>query len=275
MACTSTTISSNVIMTKNAGGNEPAALVNAVLGNVLGIVVSPALIWLFMSNANLNVLEQPYQLQDYLNVLMNLSITVLVPIIVGQIIHLLWTEQITRLKEKFHFTELNSLSLLILLWSVLCDLFGSQAFESVRTIDVLIIIVLNASFYITFSLIAMFLARLPNIFICCKRNKHGDNQPLLIESYEHKQKTCLDRWRFSREDTIAIMFCGATKTVAKGVPLINAVNSANNQGLIGLFALPLIFYHVEQLIIGAIEVFLLQKWLKSKYDANIQELVQK
>ncbi|CAF1370227.1 unnamed protein product [Adineta ricciae] len=275
MACTSTTISSNVIMTKNAGGNEAAALVNAVLGNVLGIVVSPALIWLFMSNSDLNVLNEPYRIQDYLNVLMNLSITVLIPLIVGQIIHFVWTEQVTILKQRFHFTELNSLALLCLLWSILCDLFQSDSFKKVKIIDILVIIILNASFYISFSLLAMFFARVPNVFRCCKRNQHNDNTPLLINSIDHHEKTWINRWRFSREDTIAIMFCGATKTVAKGVPLINAVNSAHNQQLIGLLALPLIFYHVEQLIIGAVEVFLLQYWMKSEYKRNTEEFIGK
>ncbi|CAF1370078.1 unnamed protein product [Adineta ricciae] len=275
MACTSTTISSNVIMTKNAGGNEAAALVNAVLGNVLGIVVSPALIWLFMSNSNLNVLNEPYRIQDYLNVLMNLSITVLLPLIVGQIIHFIWTEQVTILRQRFHFTELNSLALLCLLWSILCDLFKSDSFKKVKIADILVIIILNALFYISFSLLAMFFARAPNVFRCCKRNQHNDKTLLLISSTDRHKKTWIDRWRFSREDTIAIMFCGATKTVAKGVPLINAVNSANNQQLIGLLALPLIFYHVEQLIIGAVEVLLLQYWLKSKCERNAEELIEK
>ena len=40
---TSTTVSSNAVMTRNANGNDSAALVNAALGNVLGIFISPAL----------------------------------------------------------------------------------------------------------------------------------------------------------------------------------------------------------------------------------------
>jgi sodium/bile acid cotransporter 7 len=90
-------------MTKNAGGNESAALVNAVLGNILGIFVSPALIWLFMLNDNLNVLNQPYNINDYLRALLNLSVTVLIPLIIGQIIHSIWTEKITWAKKKISF----------------------------------------------------------------------------------------------------------------------------------------------------------------------------
>ncbi|CAF4747687.1 unnamed protein product [Rotaria sp. Silwood1] len=68
-------------------------------------------------------------------------------------------------------------------------------------------------------------------------------------------------WQFSREDTVAIMFCGATKTVAMGVPLINILYTGGDQEVIGLLSLPLIMYHVEQLILGAIEALLLKKWV--------------
>lgn len=261
-------------MTKNAGGNESAALVNAVLGNILGIFVSPALIWLFMLSADINVLHQPYNIHDYLQVLLNLGLTVLLPLIVGQALHSIWTEKVMWAKTKFHFAELNSVSLLILLWSVLCDLFYSKLLETITKVDFVTVILLNAFLYTTFSLLAMFFARLPNIFVCQTRTMNNDQQPLLV-GHDEKQKTLIERWRFSREDTIAIMFCSATKTVAKGVPLITAVNSTNNQNLIGLISLPLILYHVEQLILGAIEVILLQRWLKRKYDRNCTELVEK
>jgi sodium/bile acid cotransporter 7 len=262
------------MMTKNAGGNESAALINALLGNILGILISPALIWLFMLNADINALHQPYDAHDYLHVLLNLSLTVLLPLIVGQIIHSLWTEKIMWAKTKFYFAELSSISLLILIWSIFCDLFQSGLLETVNKVDFIILALLNASLYIIFSLLAMFFARLPNIFICQTRTTTKDKQPLLLDDHQ-KQKTLIERWRFSREDTIAIMFCSATKTVVKGVSLINTVNSTNNQDLIGLFSLPLIVYYVEQQILGAFEVILLQHWLKSKHDTNRTDLVEK
>lgn len=43
-----TTISSNVVFTKLAGGNEAVAVVNAVIGNLIGIFVSPAWLYLYL-----------------------------------------------------------------------------------------------------------------------------------------------------------------------------------------------------------------------------------
>ncbi|CAF4427433.1 unnamed protein product, partial [Adineta steineri] len=95
MASTSTTISSNVVMTKNALGNEYAALLNAVLGNILGIFISPALILYFLKNPIFDSLSNTSNSDnqlDYGRIIKNLALTVLIPLFIGQIIHLLWTK---------------------------------------------------------------------------------------------------------------------------------------------------------------------------------------
>ena len=69
-----------------------------------------------------------------------------------------------------------------------------------------------------FSLLAMFLQGYL-IFLFVKHETTNDDQQLLLLKPDRKQKTLIERWQFSREDTIAIMFCSATKTVAKGVPV--------------------------------------------------------
>jgi len=49
-----------------------------------------------------------------------------------------------------------------------------------------------------------------------------------------------------------------------GIPLINALYGNTNHDMSGILSLPLIIYHVEQLIIGAIEVILLKNWVKKR-----------
>jgi len=68
----------------------------------------------------------------------------------------------------------------------------------------------------------------------------------------------IPHWQFSEKDTVPIMFCGATKTLAMGIPFINALYGNKHQDMSGVLSLPLTIYHVEQLIIGAIEVVLLK-----------------
>jgi sodium/bile acid cotransporter 7 len=190
-----------------------------------------------------------------------LGITALLPIIIGQIISYIWTEKMMWAKTKFYFAELNTIALLIMIWTVLSDLFQSGLLKTVYTSDLLIIILLNAVLFIVFTLLALFLARLPNIFVCRKRTINSDHQPLIPE-HQSKSPTLIERWRFSRENTITFMFCGSTKALSLGIPIITAVYTNYSSGFIGLLAVPLILYDVEQMIICSIEIILLQRFFK-------------
>lgn len=48
-----------------------------------------------------------------------------------------------------------------------------------------------------------------------------------------------------------------------GVPLINVLYQNGDPGTVGVLSTPLLLYHVEQLILGNIEVELLKKWVLS------------
>lgn len=47
-----------------------------------------------------------------------------------------------------------------------------------------------------------------------------------------------------------------------GVPLINVLYQNGDPGTVGVLSTPLLLYHVEQLILGNIEVEILKKWVK-------------
>jgi solute carrier family 10 (sodium/bile acid cotransporter), member 7 len=53
---------------------------------------------------------------------------------------------------------------------------------------------------------------------------------------------------FSREDEIAIVFCGSKKSLASGIPMINVLFPAP---MVGLMVVPLIFFHQIQLMVCA------------------------
>jgi solute carrier family 10 (sodium/bile acid cotransporter), member 7 len=53
---------------------------------------------------------------------------------------------------------------------------------------------------------------------------------------------------FSREDQIAVVFCGSKKSLATGVPLANVLFPAH---LVGPMVLPLMLFHQLQLLVGA------------------------
>ncbi len=58
-------------------------------------------------------------------------------------------------------------------------------------------------------------------------------------------------FRFSRENTISVLYAAPQKTLAVGVPLISTY-FASNPEIIGLALLPLVFYHAWQLLVAGV-----------------------
>jgi len=152
MACVPTTISSCNVLTQSAGGNEAVAIINSVLGNALGVFISPALIMLFVGKAaSVNVGD----------VFMKLGLTVIVPMIIG-ICFQFWLVKVTTwLKSKLNFTYINQSLLLFIIYSVFCDTFNAHLDLDVVSFVMTISIVVGLHF--TYLLIA-WLAFLPKFF---------------------------------------------------------------------------------------------------------------
>ena len=167
------------------------ALMNAALGNVLGIFVSPALLQVFQQplidatpeNDTSNTVDGTI---DFVSVLKQLGITVLVPLVVGQIIQWISPEKIAKFKVKCRLSDVSSIMLLTLVWSVFSDAIYAGSFGNVKAVDIVAIAIINAGFYILFSSTCWFLAYLP--------------VPQWMP-----YKRIFERLRYSREDTVAVM----------------------------------------------------------------------
>ncbi len=79
LACLPTTVSSCVAFTNVAGGNVAASLFNAVLGNAIGVVLTPVLLGFFLGHTNLAL---PFSAMT--KVWLNLAFKVVAPFVVGQ-----------------------------------------------------------------------------------------------------------------------------------------------------------------------------------------------
>lgn len=180
----------NTQIKSNSPNIYSLALMNAALGNVLGIFISPALVDTFqeplIEATPENETAQAGGSVDFVSVLKQLGLTVLVPLVVGQIIQLIFTEQVARIKVKWRLSDVSSVCLLLMVWSVFCDAFYAGSFNSVSATDIVAVVIMNFGFYILFSLLAMFLAYIPF--------------PSSL-----KEPRWVKRMRFSREDTVAVM----------------------------------------------------------------------
>lgn len=76
-ACLPMTVNMVIVLTKSGGGDEATALLNASVGNLLGVFITPALI--------LGLLGQSSDIK-FLNVVLKLVYRVVIPIIFGQLL---------------------------------------------------------------------------------------------------------------------------------------------------------------------------------------------
>jgi len=181
-------------------------LFNAVLGNVLGVFVSPALISAYVGSTS----GLPF---DYSQVFIDLSITIVGPLILGQIIQYFFRKQLTIVQSKISLPITSSVLLLILVWSVFCDLFSARI--EVNSLSILAILALDVALFLLFTSLSFGITIIP------------------ILNYE-------------KGDTIAIVMCSATKTVALGIPMINIIYGHTPES--GILIIPLLIYHAQQLV---------------------------
>lgn len=119
-ACIPTTIASNVVMTRAAGGDDAAALVEVLIANVLGPFITAAWTvtllphtaefdaWRTQGGSNLQ--------RMYKDVFKQLGLSVLLPLVVGQFIRWTWSEKTAWVLQRFRLAKLSTACLLLLIW---------------------------------------------------------------------------------------------------------------------------------------------------------------
>ncbi|KAF9324476.1 hypothetical protein BG006_000496 [Podila minutissima] len=281
-SATPTTISSNVVMTANALGNESLALFNAAMGSLLGVFISPLIVLVLLQGTP----ESPEGKHgmSYSKILRDLGTTILFPILFGQIYLYYFPRSVQWMKSRAHFPTLNSACLLILVWKVFCDAFHNHVFDKVRPLEIVVIGILEGAVFWAATFFLGIVARVrPRKVMILKimqraRFLNHEREPSLLEHQSNASAVdtsvypCTDLhlprtgvpWceSMSKPDTVAILFCGATKSVAMGIPMIKILyTSGPGSSLAGLLATPLLIYHVEQLFFGAGMVSWLKKWV--------------
>lgn len=137
---TPTTVASNTVFTAAAGGNEPLALVNAVLGNVIGIFITPA--WLKFL---LPIDDIPSMTQ----ILISLSYQVIVPCVIGQLVALKFPVLVGKFKKLGVSGYISCFMLILIVYSTFSETFASDV--KVEGKHIALVGVLDLLIYLAFT----------------------------------------------------------------------------------------------------------------------------
>lgn len=222
VSCMPPPVSSAVILTKAVGGNEAAAIFNSAFGSFLGIVVTPLLLLLFLGSSS----SVPFS-----SIFSQLSVTVVVPLVLGQLCRGCFREHLER--RKLPFGAVSSAVLLMIIYTTFCDTF-SQADAQLEPTSLLLLVLIIFFIQISFMLLT---------FAFSTRSGSG----------------------FSPADTVAIMFCSTHKSLTLGIPMLKIVFEGYEH--LSLISVPLLIYHPAQILLGSVLVPSIRSWMTSRQKA--------
>lgn len=221
LAALPSTISSSVAMTALARGDIPIAIFNATLSGLLGIIFTPLLIS-FFGGLFLQTGSAAHGM-PLGETMLNIAKLLLLPIVIGQIVRPFAGNWFARVKS--YTNNIDRIVILFIVYAAFCNSAQSGMWQH------------NGIGLIATTLAgdAIFLAIILwlSTFIAKKLN-------------------------FSREQEIAIVFCGSKKTLASGAPMASLIFGAHPA--LGMIVLPIMLYHQLQLFVCS--------WLANRYAAK-------
>ncbi|KAK7518586.1 putative sodium bile acid cotransporter [Phyllosticta citriasiana] len=242
-ACIPTTIASNVVMTRAAGGDEAAALVEVLLGNVFGPVISPAwTVALIPHNVRFAAWsgDAGNLTGMYGSVFRLLGLSVYLPLVAGQCVRWAWPERTAWCVGRLYLGKVGTICLLLLIWSSFSSCFATSALQSLSTPTILLVVFLNIAIYLFWTLLCFSFSRLPPSISLRTRN--------IIRG-------------FNKRETVAICFCGPAKTAALGIPLLYSMWDGLDSQTKAKMSIPVILYTTEQVFCAHFLAALFKRWI--------------
>ncbi|KAI1752420.1 sodium bile acid symporter [Xylaria castorea] len=264
VSCIPTTIASNVVMTRNSGGDEAAAIIEVVIGNVVGSFISPFLIYGFLPSDSVFDSLRPATPDTlgplYVSVLKQLGLSVLLPLAVGQGVRWAFPKQTPWVLKTFYLAKFCSVLLILVAWSTFSGAFETGALTKLPKSSILFNVFINVAEYLFFTIICYYIAYPPRMFTallnaCIAESKIGSRLPAML-------RRAITVKRMPRELVVAVCFCGAAKTTSVGIPLAAAMWSKLDNFTISSIQVPVLLYTVEQVFIAQFLTIFFKRWLQ-------------
>lgn len=207
LAALPSTVSSSVVMVSIAKGNIPGAIFNASISGLIGILVTPLWMGIF--------LESQVGTFDLGQTFVDLMIKILLPAVLGVVLHRFWGDFATRNKK--YLTMFDKSVILIIVYKSFSNSFSSGVFDGIDVMELLMVgFGVIALFFVVYYII-LFISR---------------------------------KLSFSREDEITALFCGSKKSLVHGTVFSSVLFVGMSSA--SLFLVPIMIYHAFQLFIISI-----------------------
>ncbi|KCV71500.1 hypothetical protein H696_02444 [Fonticula alba] len=222
------TVSSNSILTDAAAGDTAAAVTASVISNTFGVVLSP-LIVLLMIQTSSSV--------GILGVYLKLGLTVILPLLVGQVCQRPWAAGwVGPLRRWVPFGTVRQAMVLLFLYCTFCDTFAAP--ESPLSAPVFwAVLGLVMLLYTILCIVCWVLVAVP---------------PL----------------RFTRPERVAAFMVASQKTMVVGMPMISSMYADSPDFNVGVVALPVLLFHPLQLLICGFLVPTMKLWVERDAARN-------
>ncbi|KAH8807151.1 putative sodium bile acid cotransporter [Xylogone sp. PMI_703] len=243
-ACIPTTIASNVVMTRNAGGDDAAALVEVLISNILGPFLTAG--WTQALIPKTSEFEAWRTVDGnlsgmYRNVFKQLGLSALLPLAVGQLISWTWPRRTALMLQKLNVRILATACMLILIWTCFSSAFDSSALQTLTTQSIVFTVLFNIALYLLLTTICFYISRPPTIL------QQGKWSTQIFHP-------------LPPGEAIAVCFCGPAKTTALGIPLLYAMWTSIDLFTKAKTSVPVLFYTTEQIAVAQFMVYILSRW---------------
>lgn len=208
-----TTVATNAAFSHRAGGNGAVAVFNIVVGNFAGVFIAPAaLAWLLQQDTGTPV--------DLGPLLRNLSLQLIAPFVIGQLLRLRFAGWVG--EHKTALRETASVMIFFIIYAAVCNLLaGKNGAVSTEGLG---------------SVVGVTLALLVVGKVLCW-------SALRATGWSHDLK-------------VAAFYAASQKTLAAGLPIAGAVYAAAGSQAdlppLAILILPLMVFHIGQLVLGAL-----------------------
>ncbi|MGF1483456.1 MAG: bile acid:sodium symporter family protein [Opitutales bacterium] len=206
-----TTLSSAMVLTLRAGGDVTAALFNGTLSNLLGVVLVPLAVTLYGAG------DGGFDAEALLSSIVRIASLIVLPFFLGQILRPFIKKGIEPVKKLL--SNLCSVLIAFIVFAAFANSFHNEIWSEHEPILVVETVLLV----------------------------------LVLMGLLHAAVHLLGRATLPAESPgqIALLFCGAQKTLASGLPMAQSIFAGMPEAL-GLIILPLLLYHPLQLVLGGL-----------------------